>query len=59
MDDEKLYNLLEDVKPAYSFKDCPDPIRPDYSNLDNWAAYPNKIAQQFYLPDSNLELNKT
>jgi hypothetical protein len=29
MDDEKLYNLLEDVKPAYSFKDCPDPRRPD------------------------------
>ena len=34
------------------------PLAPDYSNLDNWAAYPEKDGQQFYLPDSSLPLNK-
>ena len=30
-----------------SFENCSIPDKPDYSNIDNWAAYPEKDAQQF------------
>ena len=56
MNEEKLHNWLELVKPISSFEDCSIPDKPDYSNLNNWAAYPEKNAQQFYLPDQNLTL---
>ena len=59
MDEGKLYKLLEEVKPDNSFENSLTPATPDYSNLDNWAAYPEKNAQQFYLPDQNLTLNKS
>lgn len=59
MDEGKLYKLLEEVKPDNSFENCFTPATPDYSNLDNWAAYPEKTAQQFHLPDQNLTLNKS
>lgn len=59
MNEEKLHNWLELVKPISSFEDCSIPDKPDYSNLNNWAAYPEKNAQQFYLPDQNLTLNKS
>ena len=58
MDDEKLDKLLEYIKPINSFENTEHPITPDYSNLDNWAAYPEKDGQQFYLPDATLALNK-
>ena len=58
MDDEKLDKLLEYIKPINSFENTEHPLAPDYSNLDNWAAYPEKDGQQFYLPDSSLPLNK-
>ena len=58
MDDEKLYKLLEFVRPVNSFENCSIPNKPDYSNMDNWAAYPEKDGQQFHLPDKNLNLNK-
>ena len=58
MDDEKLYKLLEFVRPVNSFENCSIPNKPDYSNMDNWAAYPEKDGQQFHLPDKNLSLNK-
>ena len=58
MDDEKLDKLLEYIKPDNSFENTEHPLAPDYSNLDNWAAYPEKDGQQFYLPDSSLPLNK-
>jgi hypothetical protein len=58
MDDEKLDKLLEYIKPANSFENTDHPIAPDYSNYDNWAAYPDKDGQQFYLPDSSLAINK-
>jgi hypothetical protein len=58
MDDEKLDKLLEYIKPVNSFKNTEHPLAPDYSNLDNWAAYPEKEGQQFYLPDSSLPLSK-
>ena len=54
MDDEKLDKLLEYIKPVKSFENTEHPLPPDYSNLDNWAAYPEKDGQQFYLPDSSL-----
>jgi hypothetical protein len=50
MDDEKLYDLLKYIKPINSFDNTEHPSAPDYSNLDNWAAYPDKDAQQFYVP---------
>jgi len=59
MDDEKLYKLLEYIKPINSFDNSKHPLTPDYSDLNNWAAYPNKDAQQFYVPDSNHIVNKT
>ena len=59
MDDEKLDKLLEYIKPAKSFENTDHPIAPDYSNYDNWAAYPDKDGQQFYIPDSSLAINKT
>ena len=52
MDDEKLYDLLKYIKPINSFDNTEHPSAPDYSNLDNWAAYPDKDAQQFYVPSS-------
>ena len=58
MDDEKLDKLLEYIKPVNSFENSEHPTAPDYSNLDNWAAYPEKDTQQFYLPDATLTLNK-
>jgi hypothetical protein len=58
MNDEKLYKLLEFVRPVNSFENCSIPNKPDYSNMDNWAAYPEKDGQQFHLPDKNLSLNK-
>ena len=58
MDDEKLDKLLEYIKPVKSFENTEHPLPPDYSNLDNWAAYPEKDGQQFYLPDASLPLNK-
>ena len=58
MDDEKIDKLLEDIKPVNSFENTKHPLPPDYSDLENWAAYPNKDGQQFYLPDSSLNLNK-
>ena len=58
MDDEKLDKLLEYIKPVNSFENTEHPLAPDYSNLDNWAAYPEKDGQQFYLPDPSLPLNK-
>ena len=54
MDDEKLDKLLEYIKPDNSFENTEHPLTPDYSNLDNWAAYPEKDGQQFYLPHSSL-----
>ena len=48
MDDEKLDKLLEYIKPVNSFENTEHPLAPDYSNLDNWAAYPEKDGQQFY-----------
>ena len=59
MDDEKLDKLLEYIKPEKSFENTDHPAGPDYSNYANWAAYPDKDGQQFYLPDSSLLLNKT
>ena len=44
MDDEKLDKLLEYIKPDNSFENTEHPLAPDYSNLDNWAAYPEKTA---------------
>lgn len=58
MDDEKIDKLLEYIKPVNSFENTNHPLPPDYSNLENWAAYPGKEGQQFYLPDSSLNLNK-
>ena len=49
MDDEKLGKLLEYIKPDNSFENTEHPLAPDYSNLDNWAAYPEKDGQQFCL----------
>ena len=59
MDEETTYKLLDFVKPTKAFDVNDSPLAPDYSNLDNWAAYPEKNAQQFYLPDQNLTLNKS
>ena len=56
MDDEKLYDLLKYIKPINSFDNTEHPSAPDYSNLDNWAAYPDKDAQQFYVPSSNYSV---
>ena len=47
MDDEKLDKLLEYIKPINSFENTEHPLAPDYSNLDNWAAYPEKTASNF------------
>jgi hypothetical protein len=58
MDDEKLYDLLKYIKPINSFDNTEHPSAPDYSNLDNWAAYPDKDAQQFYVPSSNYSVIK-
>jgi hypothetical protein len=58
MDDEKLYNLLDYIKPTNSFIDSAQPSKPDYSNMDNWAAYPQKNGQQFYTPDQLYTVNK-
>ena len=58
MDDEKLYNLLDYIKPTNSFIDSAQPSKPDYSNMDNWAAYPQKNGQQFYTPDQSYTVNK-
>ncbi len=57
MDDEKLYNLLDYIKPTNSFIDSAQPSKPDYSNMDNWAAYPQKNGQQFYTPDQSYTVN--
>ena len=58
MDDEKIDKLLEYIKPVNSFANTDHPSLPDYSYLENWSAYPDKDGQQFYLPDSSLNLNK-
>jgi hypothetical protein len=49
---------LDFVKPTKAFDVNDSPLAPDYSNLDNWAALPEKEGQQFYLPDESLTVNK-
>ena len=58
MDDERLDKLLNNIKPINSFENTDHPLTPDYSNLNNWAAYPDKDAQQFYVPNSSFTINK-
>ena len=58
MDDEKLYNLLDYIKPSSTFADTDHPDKPDYSNLDNWAAYAEKDGQHFLVPDDSFTVNK-
>ena len=58
MDDEKIDKLLEYIKPVNSFENTNHPLPPDYSNLENWAAYPGKDGQQFYLPDGQSTQRK-
>ena len=59
MDDEKIDKLLEYIKPVNSFSNTYHPSPPDYSDLENCAAYPAQAGPQFYLPDSSLNLNNT
>ena len=58
MDEETAYKILDFVKPTKAFDLNDSPLAPDYSNLDNWAALPEKDGQQFYLPDESLTVNK-
>ena len=59
MNDEKLNKLLDYIKPTSAFANTLNPEKPDYSNLDNWAAYPKKDSQQFLVPNSSFTINKS
>ena len=51
MEEDKLYKSLEFIKPTKSFANDERPKAPDYSNMHNWAAYPEKNGHQFLTPD--------
>jgi hypothetical protein len=59
MEEDKLYKSLEFIKPTKSFANDERPKAPDYSNMDNWAAYPEKNGHQFLTPDQSFTVNKT
>ena len=54
MSDNYFQKFLELVRPEIDFNYNDIPIPPDYSDTSNWAALPEKDAQQFYVPDLSL-----
>ncbi len=59
MPDKNTLSFLELIKPDSKFSSVNSPPKPDYSNLNNWAALPEIDGQQFYVPDSSFNVNKT
>ena len=58
MTDKNTFKLLELIKPEVDFDISNTPKKPDYSNLENWAALPDIDGQQFYVPDESFVVNK-
>ena len=59
MSHDYFKKFLELVKPNYEFNSSNIPIKPDYSNLYNWAATPDIDGEQFYIPSNKFEINKS
>ena len=59
MSHDYFKKFLELVKPNYEFSSSNIPIKPDYSNLYNWAATPDIDGEQFYIPSNKFEINKS
>ncbi len=52
---KKWSRVLAKIKVNKAFCDCPDPTTPDYSQLDNWLAHPNRQSKIVLTPEGLQE----